>query len=325
LDKTPNFLGGFVFAGRMMSESSNLVAGASSSVDSEVEVSAGEEQVVVVTLKQNKWVVTVMLALNLANSTLGAGVLGLPLVAKDSGLVAAILMLIGCALLTDWTLHLLLQCHLISQLNTYEAIGEFCFGRKGKWAVAVGVMLINFGAMIAYLVIAGDLVAPLIPVDSIRYGVIVLATAIAFPLSLVRGRVLAMVSAASVLLVIGFCFMVVVQAAEGPVHPEEPLVLVQWSTRLVFSFGIVSFAYSCHTNLVPLSAECHGQEVRNSLGSCFLCFFLFVFFLLASTSWRFSSCRNDVVHESLHCGVRVWLQLFAGRNDRQLSRVLSFL
>ncbi len=90
----------------------------------------------------------------------------------------------------------------------YEAIGELCFGRKGKWAVAIGIILINLGAIIAYLVIVGDLVAPLIPVDWMRDVVIAVTTAIAFPLCLVRGRLLAMVSAASVLLVLGFTIMV---------------------------------------------------------------------------------------------------------------------
>lgn len=178
------------------------------------------------------WAGAGRLALNLANSTLGAGVLGLALVARDAGLLAALALLLSCALLTDWTLHLLLRAHLLSKrptyaknkplsfgvskccnYNRYEGIGELCFGRSGKWAVAVGIMLINFGAMIAYLVIIGDMVAPLFPVSPehttyIQYAVIAVGTAIAFPLCLVRGKLLAIVSAASVLLVVGFTIMV---------------------------------------------------------------------------------------------------------------------
>ena len=41
---------------------------------------------------------------------------------------------------------------------------------------------------------------------------------------------------------------------------DQPLELARWSSQLLFVFGIVVFAYSCHTNLVPLAAE-------NRLGS----------------------------------------------------------
>jgi amino acid permease len=205
----------------------------------------------------SRWGVMASLTLNLSNSTLGAGVLGLPYVASQAGVVLAVAMLVGCAVLTDWTLHLLLRCHELTGLPTYEAIGERCFGRPGSVAVAVGILLINCGAMIAYLVIVGDLVAPLISVPNIRYAVVILSAVIAFPLCLVRGRLLALVSAASVILVVFFVVLVVAQAAEGPVAAaaDKPVELAVWSTQVVFVFGIVVFAYSCHTNMVPLAAE----------------------------------------------------------------------
>lgn len=101
----------------MMNETSNLVVEVSTDGEESVDVTAA---VSTLTAKpqRNKWVVCLMLALNLANSTLGAGVLGLPLVARDSGVVAGIVMLVLCSLLTDWTLHLLLESHLLSGCST---------------------------------------------------------------------------------------------------------------------------------------------------------------------------------------------------------------
>ncbi len=209
---------------------------------------------------QGRWGVLAMLTMNLSNSTLGAGVLGLPFVASQAGLVVAIVMLLFCAAVTDWTLHLLLRCQQMTGLGTYEAIGERCFGRKGSVAVAVGILLINFGAMVAYLVICGDLVAPLIPLSTARYAVVVVSAALAFPLCLVRGRLLALTSAASVALVMVFVAMVVAQAAGGTTAPEAPVVLAKWSSQIVFVFGIVVFAYSCHTNLVPLVSDTAPPE-----------------------------------------------------------------
>ena len=206
----------------------------------------------------SRWVVWGALTLNLANSTLGAGVLGLPFVALEAGLLAAVLMIAGCGVLTDWTLFLLMRCQRMTGLATFEAIGERCFGRKGRLGVATGVLLINLGAQIAYLVIAADLVAPLLPLHrawTARAAVVLVCATLAFPLCLVRGRLLAFVSLLSVALVVLFVAMVAAQAASGTVSPSAgPLRLVNWSSQLVFVFGIAVFAYGCHTNLVPLLA-----------------------------------------------------------------------
>lgn len=55
---------------------------------------------------------------------------------------------------------------------------------------------------------------------------------------------------------------VISQAAVGTPFPDDPVVLARGSTRLLFSFGIVAFAYSCHTNLVPLADEQRGSSPR---------------------------------------------------------------
>lgn len=202
----------------MSNETSNLVKSVDdgTSADEEAPPPQQEAQPLRRSIWGSRWGVMASLTLNLSNSTLGAGVLGLPFVARQAGVVLAVVMLVACGLLTDWTLHLLLRCHELTGLPTYEAIGERCFGRRGSVAVAVGILLINFGAMIAYLVIVGDLVAPLIAVPDIRYAVVLVTAAVAFPLCLVRGRLLALVSAASVVLVVIFVVLVVAQ-----VRPED--------------------------------------------------------------------------------------------------------
>ena len=44
---------------------------------------------------------------NMANSILGAGIVGLPYSMRESGFVAGLVLLIGIALLTDWTIRLI--------------------------------------------------------------------------------------------------------------------------------------------------------------------------------------------------------------------------
>ena len=76
---------------------------------------------------------TIGAAMNLANSTMGAGILGLPFVFKEGGMILAFFMLLLAAFLADVSLRMLLEAFELSgRKATYEEIGEHCFGRMGK-------------------------------------------------------------------------------------------------------------------------------------------------------------------------------------------------
>lgn len=87
---------------------------------------------------------------NLANSTIGAGVLGLPYVVRECGIALTVLMLVAAALLTDYTLVLLVRCYYAvnGEDKGYEQLGQRCYGRAGVLGVALGSFLINFGALV---------------------------------------------------------------------------------------------------------------------------------------------------------------------------------
>lgn len=73
---------------------------------------------------------------NMANSILGAGIVGLPYSMRESGFVAGIVLLVGIALLTDWTIRLIVLNAKLSGRTTYIDIMEHCFGHKGKGTLA---------------------------------------------------------------------------------------------------------------------------------------------------------------------------------------------
>lgn len=69
---------------------------------------------------------------NMANSILGAGIVGLPYSMRESGFVAGVVLLLGIALLTDWTIRLIVLNAKLSGRSTYIDIMEHCFGHHGK-------------------------------------------------------------------------------------------------------------------------------------------------------------------------------------------------
>lgn len=76
-------------------------------------------------------------------------------------------------------------------------------------------------------------------------------------------------------------------------------MLVRWSTRLLFSFGIVAFAYGCHTNLVPLATECQGQERRLLSWSLHLAMVLCTSLYIVVAACGYSFLRDHTIDNYL--------------------------
>lgn len=89
---------------------------------------------------------------NMANSILGAGIVGLPYSMKQSGFVAGVVLLVGIAMLTDWTIRLIILNSKLSGRQTYIEIMEHCFGRPGKAAVSLFQLAFAYGGMCAFCV-----------------------------------------------------------------------------------------------------------------------------------------------------------------------------
>lgn len=89
---------------------------------------------------------------NMSNSILGAGVVGLPYSLKASGCLTGLGLLVGIALLTDWTIRLIVLNAKLSGRTTYIDIMDHCFGRNGRLAVSIFQGAFAFGGMCAFIV-----------------------------------------------------------------------------------------------------------------------------------------------------------------------------
>ncbi|KAJ8550427.1 hypothetical protein ON010_g10645 [Phytophthora cinnamomi] len=67
---------------------------------------------------------------NLAGATLGAGALSLPYAVAVSGLGFAVAQLVLAAVLTVYTIRLLIRAEDITKLKSYEDLAMYCFGTK---------------------------------------------------------------------------------------------------------------------------------------------------------------------------------------------------
>ncbi|XP_070594877.1 sodium-coupled neutral amino acid transporter 3 isoform X1 [Erythrolamprus reginae] len=94
-----------------------------------------------------------MSVFNLSNAIMGSGILGLAYAMANTGILLFLFLLTTIALLSSYSIHLLLKSSGIVGIRAYEQLGYRAFGTPGKLAAAVAITLQNIGAMSSYLYI----------------------------------------------------------------------------------------------------------------------------------------------------------------------------
>uniref|UniRef100_A0A2K6LN12 Solute carrier family 38 member 5 n=1 Tax=Rhinopithecus bieti TaxID=61621 RepID=A0A2K6LN12_RHIBE len=94
-----------------------------------------------------------MSVFNLSNAIMGSGILGLAYAMAHTGVIFFLALLLCIALLSSYSIHLLLTCAGIVGIRAYEQLGQRAFGPAGKVVVAAVICLHNVGAMSSYLFI----------------------------------------------------------------------------------------------------------------------------------------------------------------------------
>ncbi|OCT88955.1 sodium-coupled neutral amino acid transporter 4 [Xenopus laevis] len=94
-----------------------------------------------------------MSVFNLSNAIMGSGILGLSYAMANTGIILFILLLLGVAVLSLYSVHLLLKTAKEGGSLIYEKLGEKAFGWPGKIAAFSSITMQNIGAMSSYLFI----------------------------------------------------------------------------------------------------------------------------------------------------------------------------
>ncbi|KAF8735880.1 hypothetical protein AX14_001329 [Amanita brunnescens Koide BX004] len=202
---------------------------------------------------------------NMANSILGAGIIGLPYAVSQAGFVTGLALLIILCGITDWTIRLIVINAKLSGRHTYIDIMDHCFGSSGRAAVSFFQFAFAFGGMCAFGIIIGDTIPhvirsvfpalpkhPFLKLFANRQFIISLCTiCVSYPLSLYRD--IHKLSRASGLALVGMIIIVVSVLVQAPKVPPElkgdPSKRFSIIEPGVFqAIGVISFAFVCHHN-----------------------------------------------------------------------------
>lgn len=138
--------------------------------------------------------------MNMANSIIGAGIIGQPYAFRQAGLLAGIVLLIFLTITVDWTIRLIVINSKLSGSNSFQGTVEHCFGKPGLIAISIAQWAFAFGGMVAFGIIVGDSIPHVlaavwpgladIPVLGLlvnrRAVIVIFILSISYPLSLYR-------------------------------------------------------------------------------------------------------------------------------------------
>lgn len=208
-----------------------------------------------------------MAFMNMANSILGAGIIGQPFAFKNSGLVGGLVVLAILTVLIDWTLRLIVINAQKSDTRSYQDTVHHCFGRWGRVLLLFSIGSFAYGGCMAFCVIIGDTIPHVLKaftLESIlsspigwlfsRNVIIVLfTTCISYPLSL--NRDISKLAKASGFALVGMLIIVVLTVVRGPFVESSlraKLTKPEWfvNYNIFQGISVISFALVCHHNTV---------------------------------------------------------------------------
>uniref|UniRef100_A0A8C8GQD9 Amino acid transporter transmembrane domain-containing protein n=1 Tax=Oncorhynchus tshawytscha TaxID=74940 RepID=A0A8C8GQD9_ONCTS len=85
-----------------------------------------------------------MSVFNLGNAIMGSGILGLSYAMANTGVVLFLVLLTVVAVLSSYSIHLLLKSSGIVGIRAYEQLGQRAFGTPGKMAAGIAITLVMY-------------------------------------------------------------------------------------------------------------------------------------------------------------------------------------
>jgi len=205
-----------------------------------------------------------MAFMNMANSIIGAGIIGQAYAFRQAGMVTGILLLIILTITVDWTIRLIVVNSKLSGADSFQATMQHCFGKSGLIAISVAQWAFAFGGMVAFCIIVGDSIPhvfsalfpslrekPFLWLLTDRKAVIIIfILGISYPLSLYRD--IAKLAKASALALLSMVVIVVTVIVQGfRVSSDlrgDVKGFIFINSGFFQAIGVISFAFVCHHN-----------------------------------------------------------------------------
>ncbi|XP_051914069.1 sodium-coupled neutral amino acid transporter 3-like [Hippocampus zosterae] len=277
---------------------------------------------------------------NLSNAIMGSGILGLAFAMSNTGILLFIILLVFIAILSAYSIHLLLRSAGVVGIRAYEQLGNRAFGPPGKILAGSIITIHNIGAMSSYLFIVKSELPLVIQAFLGKYEntgdwflngnylIIIVSAAIILPLALMKQLgYLGYTSGFSLSCMVFFLISVIYKKfnipcpladsqhnitlmADNDTVTEDPedfchAKLLTINSQTAYTIPILAFAFVCHPEVLPIYTELRDatkKRMQNVANISILA--MFVMYLLTAL-FGYLTFFGAVESELLHTYIRV--------------------
>uniref|UniRef100_A0A8C2CW36 Solute carrier family 38 member 4 n=1 Tax=Cyprinus carpio TaxID=7962 RepID=A0A8C2CW36_CYPCA len=271
-----------------------------------------------------------MSVFNLSNAIMGSGILGLSFAMANTGIILFVILLLGVAILSLYSVHLLLVTAKEGGSLIYEKLGERAFGWPGKMAAFGSITLQNIGAMSSYLFIVKyelpEVIRAFLGLEENsgewylngNYAVVLVSIGIILPLSLLKNLgYLGYTSGFSLSCMVFFLGVVPKKtnkkkpAVQFTPHPQDhqdmctPKYFV-FNSQTAYTIPILAFAFVCHPEVLPIYSELKDRSRKKMQKVSNLSILAMLVMYLFSALFGYLTFYDHVEAELLHTFTKVY-------------------
>jgi len=181
----------------------------------------------------------------LIGTQVGAGILGLPYAASKVGMVPALFILLGVMLLLMFTALIILKLSAEMRGAQMSTMAQKLLGNTGGWIMYLSILIMGFGAMLAYIAGMGSVFSSLLGVDETVGAIIFwsLASAVIY---------LGLEASGKTELIMSFLMLALFIGTTSPLFPYANLENAAYTklSGILSMTGVAIFALGCHT-IIP--------------------------------------------------------------------------
>uniref|UniRef100_A0A674E0U8 Solute carrier family 38 member 4 n=1 Tax=Salmo trutta TaxID=8032 RepID=A0A674E0U8_SALTR len=284
-----------------------------------------------------------MSVFNLSNAIMGSGILGLSYAMANTGIVLFVVLLLGVAILSLYSVHLLLmtakeggRCHLFN-----SCLGERAFGWPGKMAAFGSITLQNIGAMSSYLFIVKyelpEVIRAFMGLDEWymngNYLVVFVSIGIILPLCILKNLgYLGYTSGFSLSCMVFFLGVLIYKkynlpcpmpfmyhhtnhsmngTALGPhaLHNGTEMCTPKYfvfNSQTAYTIPILAFSFVCHPEILPIYSELKDRSRRKMQNVSNLSILAMLVMYMFSALFGYLTFYENVEAELLHTFTKVY-------------------
>lgn len=251
-----------------------------------------------------------MSVFNLSNAIMGSGILGLAYAMSNTGIILFLILLTFIAILSAYSVHLLLKSAGVVGIRAYEQLGKRAFGHTGKLLAAVIITFHNIGAMSSYLFIVKYELPLVIQAFLGLHSengewflngnnlIIIVSITVILPLALMRQLgYLGYTSGFSLTCMVFFLISVIYKkfniscpyetygnhSLNASIEEECDAKLFTVNQQTAYTIPILAFAFVCHPEVLPIYTELRNptQKRMQSIANVSI-LAMFVMYLLTA-------------------------------------------